>query len=100
MRMPLQPAMWPCGHTKQRQTYLDKLVFVEKLNPHEIRASLWILPYKGPLFKQCFSRKEGIKGVVNVEVWVFLKMIVLGTDVRVHNQVAPQEFVLSLGGVI
>jgi hypothetical protein len=64
--------------TKHRQTYQDIFVFVQKLDPHTIRVWLWLLPYKGPLCKQCFHRNDGIKDVLNVEVWVVLKIIVPG----------------------
>ena len=76
----MQLASQPFGHTKHRQTYLDIFVFVQKLGPHTIRVWLWLLPYKGPLFKQCFHINEVIKDVLNVEVWVILKMIIPRTE--------------------
>ena len=80
IRMLMKSVMLPSSHTKQKQTYLDTFVFVQKLNPHTIRVWLWLLPYKGPLCKQCLHRDEGIKDVLNVEVWVTLEMIIPGTE--------------------
>ena len=77
MRMPMQPAEWLSGHTKQRQTYLNKLIFVQNSDPHTIKVWLWLLLYKGPQCKHCFDRNEGIKNVVNVEVWVILTMTIV-----------------------
>ena len=49
---------------------------------------------------QCLNRGEGIKHALSVEIWVILKMIVLGIQVlRVGNQAMLQEFVLDAGRV-
>ena len=48
---------------KTKTDYLDTFIFVQKLDPHTIRVWLWLLPYKGPLCKQCFHRDKGIKDV-------------------------------------
>ena len=88
------------GHTKHRQTHLDTFIFVQKSDPQTIRVWLWLLPYKGPLCKRCFHRNEGIQDVLNVEVWVILKIIVPGTGAWADNQVTPQEFVLDARRII
>ena len=41
----------------------------------------WLLLCKEPLYNQFFHRNKGIKYVLNVEVWVILKMIVLEIEV-------------------
>ena len=49
---------------------------------------------RGPTYKQCSLRNEGIMHVLNVEVWIILKVIVLRTKVpRIDKQAMPQEFV-------
>jgi hypothetical protein len=49
---------------------------------------------RGPTYKQCSRGNEGIMHVLNVEVWVILKVIVLRTKVpRIDKQAVPQEFV-------
>jgi hypothetical protein len=49
---------------------------------------------RGPTYKQCSHRNEGIMHVLNVEVWIILKVIVLRTKVpRIGKQAVPQEFV-------
>ena len=40
---------------------------------------------------QCLNRGEGIKHALSVEIWVILKMIVLGIEVlKVGNPAMPQ----------
>ena len=49
---------------------------------------------RGPTYKQCSRGNEGIMHVLNVEVWIILKVIVLRTKVpRVGKQAVPQKFV-------
>lgn len=49
--------------TKQRQTYMETFVFALKLGPLTIRVCPWLLPYKGPLNKQCLHRTVKLKDV-------------------------------------
>ena len=66
-------------------------VFVQKLDLHIIRAWPWPLLCKEALCKECLHRNEGITHVLSVEVWVILKMIVLGIEVlKVGNPAMPQ----------
>ena len=47
------------------------------------------------------SQRQRIKCVLNVEVWVILEVIALGTEaLYAGNQVVPQEFVLDARKVI
>lgn len=47
---------------------------------------------------QCLHRNKGITNVLNVELWVILKMIVLRVEIlRVGKQAVLQEFVLDAG---
>jgi hypothetical protein len=46
------------------------------------------------MYKQCSCGNERIMHVLNVEVWIILKVIVLRTMVlRIGKQAMPQEFV-------
>ena len=68
-------------------------IFVQGLGHHIIRVWLSVLLSKGPPYKQCSRGNEGIMHVLNVEVWIILKVIVLRTKVlRVGKQALPQEF--------
>jgi hypothetical protein len=54
--------------------------------------------HRGSTYKQCSHGNEGIMHVLNVEVWIILKVIVLRTKVlRLDKQAVPQEFVPGVG---
>lgn len=54
---------------------------------------------RGPTYKQCSRGNEGIMHVLNVEVWIIFKVIVLRTKVpRVGKQAVPQELSLVQKG--
>jgi hypothetical protein len=56
----------PSGYMKQRQDYLNTLIFVQKLNPHRIRVWLWPLPHRGLQYKQRFHSTEVVKNVLSM----------------------------------
>ena len=75
------------NRTKDIQIWQDMTVFAQTSG--RLVQLRW-----GPLYKQYSHRNEGIMHVLNVEVWIILKVIVLRTNVpRVGKQAVPQEFV-------
>jgi hypothetical protein len=89
-------AVWPYKAKTDLSGYIR---LCAEIGPSYNQGLAMMLPYKGPLCKQCFHRNEGIN-VLNVDVCATLKVIAPGTEARAYNQVAPQEFVLNAGGVI
>jgi hypothetical protein len=50
------------------------------------------------MYKQCSCGNEGIMHVLNMEVWIILKVVILITKVlRMGKQAVPQKFVPGAG---
>jgi hypothetical protein len=70
MRMQTQCAELRFNHIRDRQIWQDTSVFAQILGRlGQIR--------RGPMYKQCSLGNEGIMHVLNMEVWIILKVIVL-----------------------
>ena len=87
MRMLTQCAEPRFNRIRDRQIWWDISVFLQTLG-HLVQFC------RGPMYKQCSCGNERIMHVLNVEVWIILKVIVLRTMVlRIGKQAMPQEFV-------